>query len=119
MAPALRDTSRTLESIARLAGAGAETAEGYPGWRPDPSSRALGVTKAAYRRRFGAEATVTAIHAGLECGIIGERIPGMDMVSFGPQIEGVHAPGERVHGPSVGRFWNLLSGVLEDLAASP
>jgi dipeptidase D len=63
---------------------------------------------------FGKEPKVTAIHAGLECGIIGARFPGMDMISFGPTVLGAHSPDERVHIPSVKRFWDLLSRVLEN-----
>jgi dipeptidase D len=110
---ALVDTHR---SLARLAGAQLTHLGGYPGWKPDLDSRALGVTRRAYAREFGHEPEVTAVHAGLECGLIGERVPGMDMVSFGPTLEGVHAPGERVSIASVARFWRLLGAVLADLA---
>ena len=69
---------------------------GSPGWKPDMPLGALAVTRRAHESLFGEEPEVTAIHAGLECGLIGERIPGMDMVSFGPEIQGAHAPGEKV-----------------------
>jgi dipeptidase D len=69
-----------------------------------------------YAKVWGREPKVTAIHAGLECGLIGEKVPGMDMVSFGPHLENVHSPDERIHVPSVGRFWDALKGVLEELA---
>jgi dipeptidase D len=71
-----------------------------------------------YRQLFGSDAVVTAVHAGLECGLIGERIPDMDMVSFGPQIDGAHAPGERVNIVSVAKFWKLLLAVFEALAGA-
>ena len=90
---------------------------GYPGWKPDLSSRVLAVTRQASARIFGKEPEVTAIHAGLECGLIGERFPEMDMISFGPEIHGAHSPRERVHVPSVERFWRLLGQVLDDLSA--
>lgn len=109
---ALIDTHR---SLARLAGAQLTHLGGYPGWKPDLGSRVLGVARRAHARIFGAEPEVTAVHAGLERGLIGERVPGMDMVSFGPTMEGVHAPGERVNIASVARFWKLLGAVLEDL----
>ncbi len=105
----MRDTLDTLHALARLARAKIEEQEGYPGWRPDMSSRLLALTKLAHRKLFDNDPLVTAVHAGLECGLIGERIPGMDMVSFGPQINGAHAPGERVSISSVERFWRLLS----------
>jgi dipeptidase D len=59
---------------------------------------------------------VTAIHAGLECGLIGEKLGGCDMISYGPWLEGVHAPGERVHIASVGRFWEFHKALLAALA---
>jgi dipeptidase D len=116
-APALAGLVDTHRSLARLAGAEITHLGGYPGWKPRMDSRVLSVTRRTYARVFGCEPEVTAVHAGLECGLIGERAPGMDMVSFGPTLEGVHAPGERVHIASVGRFWRLLGAVLEDLAA--
>ena len=82
---------------------------------PEASTQLFGET--GYARLFGSEPEVTAIHAGLECGLIGERIPGMDMVSFGPEIRGAHAPGERVQIASVERFWRLLRAVLDDLSS--
>jgi len=112
----MRDILDTLHALARLAGAKIEEQEGYPGWKPDMSSRVLALTTQAYRRLFESDPLVTAVHAGLECGLIGERIPGMDMLSFGPQITGAHAPGERVHIPSVAKFWSLLTAVLDDLS---
>ena len=80
------------------------------------ASEALAVAKRAYKRLFGGEPQVTGVHAGLECGLIGEKVSGMDMVSFGPQMVGVHAPGERVHIPSVGRFWKLFAAILDELS---
>jgi dipeptidase D len=117
VAPALRNALEGLRSLGSLAGAEVSEHGGYPGWKPDMSSRALTVTRSAHESLFGKEPEVTAIHAGLECGLIGERIPGMDMVSFGPEIRGAHAPGEKVHLPSVERFWRLLGRVLDDLSS--
>ncbi len=116
LAPAMRGLLDTLHAIARLAGARLEESTGYPGWKPDMASPALAVAQAAYRKLFGERARVTAVHAGLECGLIGEKVPGLDMVSFGPQLRGVHAPGEKVHLPSVTRFWALLAATLDDLS---
>jgi dipeptidase D len=70
-----------------------------------------------YRSETGEEAEVGAVHAGLECGIIGEKYPGMDMISFGPQIEFPHSPDERVKVASVEPFWRVLVATLERLAA--
>ena len=69
---------------------------------------------AAYEELFGKKPVVKAIHAGLECGLIGERFPGMDMVSFGPTIEGAHSPDERVEIATVQKFWDLLLAVLKN-----
>lgn len=111
---ALRDSIRT---IAELAGASVEENEPYPGWKPNLDSKLLAVVKAVHLREFGKEPELKAIHAGLECGIIGEKFPGMDMVSFGPWIEHPHSPDERVNIPSVEKFWRLLSAVVGELAA--
>jgi dipeptidase D len=115
-APAMRDTLDSILAVARLGGADVEESGGYPGWKPNMSSPVLAVAEKTFRRLFEKDPKVTAIHAGLECGLIGEKVPGMDMVSFGPDIKGPHAPGERVHVPSVERFWALLVGVLDDLS---
>ena len=109
---------RSIRSAGVLAGAEVEVHDGYPGWKPDMSSRALAVAREVYTELWGAEPEVTAVHAGLECGLLGEKIPGLDMISFGPQIEGAHSPDERVHIPSVERFWNALAKVLRELATA-
>jgi len=70
-----------------------------------------------HRERFGTAMTVRALHAGLECGIIGEKYPGMEMVSFGPTLSDAHTPDERVHVPSVATFWKLLVGTLDRISA--
>ncbi|GGY17731.1 aminoacyl-histidine dipeptidase [Paludibacterium paludis] len=104
--------AREVESLFALAGFAVEMEGGYPGWAPNPDSKLLDVFRDVYRREYGKEAGVKVIHAGLECGIIGAKYPGMDMVSFGPDIRGAHAPGERVNVESVGRVWDLLRHVL-------
>ncbi len=89
----------------------------YPGWAPNPGSALLDLFQRVYAREFGGEAGVKVIHAGLECGLIGARYPHMDMVSFGPDIRGAHAPGERVNVESVAHVWRLLQAVLADVPA--
>ena len=116
VAPALTAVLAQIEAQGTLAGAEAELTNGYPGWKPNLASPVLGVVRRVYAEVFGKEPQVTAIHAGLECGLIGEKVAGMDMVSFGPQLEGVHSPDERVHVPSVARFWRALGRTLEELA---
>jgi dipeptidase D len=85
----------------------------YPGWKPNPGSRLLAQCQAAFRDTFHADSHVMVIHAGLECGIIGAKYPGLDTVSFGPTIRGAHAPGERVEIASVGNCYRLLRTILE------
>ncbi len=117
VAPALRDVLDTLQAVGILAGAEVVEHGGYPGWKPDMESRVLRIAREASQRLFGENPAVMAIHAGLECGLLGERIPGMDMISFGPDIRSAHAPGERVNIRTVERFWSLLGAVLAELAA--
>ena len=88
----------------------------YPGWEPDPDSKIFKVTTDAYKDLFNEKPEVTAIHAGLECGIVGEKCYGMDMVSFGPTIRGAHSVDERVGIKSVDKFWKLLVRVIEDIS---
>jgi dipeptidase D len=116
VAPALDDVLDGLQSIGRLAGAQVEHVGGYPGWKPNMDSPVLRATRSAYQQLFGEEPEVTAIHAGLECGLIGERVSGMDMISFGPEIRGAHSPRERVSIGSTERFWSLLVKVLDELS---
>ena len=116
VASSLQGVLAQVRAAARLAGGDVARKDGYPGWKPNLDSKALEVVRGVYRTRWGAEPHVTAIHAGLECGLLGERVPGLDMVSFGPQIEGAHSPDERVHVPSVERFWGALGDVLKTLA---
>ncbi|MGD8321979.1 MAG: aminoacyl-histidine dipeptidase [Gemmatimonadota bacterium] len=105
-----------IQAVAALAGAGVDHHDGYPGWKPDLDSRLLGVVRSVHGRVLGSEPKVEAIHAGLECGLIGEMVPGMDMISIGPQIEFPHSPSERVSVDSVGRFYALLTETLKELA---
>ena len=102
---------------ARFRQAGLEAALGnfHPGWEPDPASALLTRCRAVYAETFGIEAGVQVIHAGLECGVIGAAYPGLDMLSFGPTIQGPHAPGERVEIATVGQSWTLLKAILQAL----
>jgi dipeptidase D len=105
-----------IESVGRLAGAVAESGNEYPGWEPNPDSPTLAICRRTYEKLFGQAPNVAAIHAGLECGVIGERVPGMDMVSFGPTITGAHSPDEKVYIDSVAKMWDYLKAVLAELA---
>lgn len=113
---ALDGLARQHRSLGMLAGAEAEHSDGYPGWKPNPSSPLLAVAMECYRELFRAEPKLEAIHAGLECGLLTEKYPDLDMVSMGPRIEDAHSPNERVSIPSVLKSWELLRAVLRKLA---
>jgi len=117
VAAALTAARDRVQAIAEFAGAKVKESEGYPGWKPNLNSYVLQVARETHKRLFGKDPAIKAIHAGLECGIIGEKYPGMDMVSMGPQIEFPHSPDERVKIKSVADFYKLLTGTLERLAA--
>jgi dipeptidase D len=116
MASAIQATRDTIVAISSLVNADVVLEEGYPGWTPNLQSPLLQTMKDIYKKTFNKEAHVAAVHAGLECGIIGEKFPGMDMISFGPTIEHPHSPDERVHVGSVEKFWTFLTTVLSELA---
>ncbi|OPZ27916.1 MAG: Cytosol non-specific dipeptidase [Lentisphaerae bacterium ADurb.BinA184] len=105
----------SVAAVLELGGAEVTHTHGYPGWKPNMDSMILKISKAAYQSLYGKEPIVKAIHAGLECGVIGERIPGMDMVSFGPTMEAVHSPDERIHIDTVDKFWAFLLQVLKNV----
>ena len=91
--------------------------DGYPGWKPNPNSEILEVAMKSYKDIFGVDAKVKAIHAGLECGLFLDKYPHLDMISFGPTLTGVHSPDERMHIPSVEKFWNHLLDILANIPA--
>ena len=110
----------TKEDVAQAVGAGFENigcevslSGDYPGWKPNPDSAILRLMASMYTDRFGKAPKVEACHAGLECGILGGHLPGMDMISFGPTIRGAHSPDERVQISSVEKFWSYLLEVLK------
>lgn len=105
-----------VRAIAELAGAEMTQSEGYPGWKPDMNSKLLGIAKTTFQEMYGKEPHVTAIHAGLECGIIGEKFSGMEMISFGPTIQGAHSPDEGLFIPSVKPFYETTLKMLEKIA---
>ncbi|MBL8489272.1 MAG: aminoacyl-histidine dipeptidase [Rhodocyclaceae bacterium] len=103
---------REIADLFSLIGARVELTGAYPGWTPNPASKLLALAQAVHGREFGGTAAVKVIHAGLECGIIGAKHPGLDILSFGPDIRGAHAPGERVRVESVAQAWRLLTALL-------
>ncbi|MFZ4563238.1 MAG: aminoacyl-histidine dipeptidase [Bacteroidales bacterium] len=112
-----KDVADMVASVFYLMQANVEHSSGYPGWRPNPDSEVLRITVEAYRRLFSQEPKVLAIHAGLECGLVGAIYPGMDMVSFGPTIKGAHSPDERLDILSTKKFWDLTLEVLKNIPA--
>lgn len=112
---ARKNVSKVVRSAFELGGAKVITAEGYPGWKPNADSEVLKVAVESYKRLFGEEPKVKAIHAGLECGLFLEKYPRLDMVSFGPTLRGVHSPDERMLIPTVEKYWNHLLDVLANI----
>ncbi|MBI1938761.1 MAG: aminoacyl-histidine dipeptidase [Ignavibacteriales bacterium] len=109
------DISNSITALFKLAKAEVKQSDGYPGWKPDISSPVLGVMKKVFENKYGKEPEVKAIHAGLECGIIKERYPNMDMISFGPTIMGAHSPDEKVQISTVQKFWDNLVAALKNI----
>ena len=103
----------TLESAFAMAGMKVEFSGDYPAWQPNPQSEIVALMKDVYRDLFGAENHVQVIHAGLECGVIGSKMPGMDMVSFGPTLRSPHTPNERCFIPSVEKYYQFVLAILE------
>ncbi len=113
---AKRHLAASIAAGMRLAGAKVSHTDGYPGWQPNMNSTLLTVGRRAAERLLGHPPRIEAIHAGLECGLIGAKYPGMEMLSFGPTITGAHSPDERAHIPAVERFYQLLKDILDDLS---
>lgn len=112
-----KDMSQMVSAAFILGGATVTTGEGYPGWKPNPSSEILKIALESYKKLFGVEPKVKAIHAGLECGLFLQKYPSLDMVSFGPTLRGVHSPDERMLIPTVEKFWNHLLDILAHIPA--
>ncbi len=109
------NVANMVVAVFNLAGGKSVHSDGYPGWTPNPHSEVLEISQEAYVRLFGNEPRVLAIHAGLECGLIGEKYPGMDMISYGPTIKGAHSPDERLLIPTAQKFWDLTLEILKDI----
>ena len=115
IASAKEDIATTVRTVLDMAGASVSHSDGYPGWKPNPHSQILEIATESYRRLFDTEAKVKAIHAGLECGLFLDKYPSLDMISFGPTLQGVHSPDERMNIPSVARFWQHLLDILKHI----
>jgi len=106
-----------VEAVFSLAGIDTEFSGGYSGWAPNPNSAILATMKKVYADLYGKEPAVMAIHAGLECGILGGIYPDWDMVSCGPTLMSPHSPDERANIPSVAKCWDFLKAVLANIPA--
>jgi dipeptidase D len=109
------EVCQMVAAVFELGGAAVSRNEGYPGWKPNLDSPILKTAQATYKSLYGKDPAVKAIHAGLECGIIGEKYPGMDMVSFGPTMRGVHSPDEKIYIDTVDKFWKFLLAILKNV----
>jgi dipeptidase D len=109
------ELNRRIEAAVRLAGGVVRHGDGYPAWPPAEVSPVRDTAVALWKRMTGSDAVVELVHAGLECGVIGDRVPGMDMLSFGPTIKGAHTPAERVEIAAVSRFYDFLTALLKEL----
>ncbi|MFK8268995.1 aminoacyl-histidine dipeptidase [Capnocytophaga cynodegmi] len=109
------DLANALRSAFELSGFEVEFTGSYPGWEPDVNSSILKVLKEQYERLFGEKPNVVACHAGLECGILGQNYPNVEMISFGPTIKGAHSPDEKVNIKSVQKFWKYLLEILKNI----
>jgi len=107
------DIAKTIGASFLNIGAEVEHSGSYPGWAPNTDSEILDIMVSLYKNMFGSDPKVQACHAGLECGILNERYPGLDMISFGPTIKNPHSPDEKVHIASVQKFWSLFVEVLK------
>ena len=112
---AKRDIADRVAAVFALAGAEVRHTDGYPGWSPNPASPLVRKSSAIYREMFGRDPKVRAIHAGLECGLFLTRYPELDMISTGPTLRGVHSPAERVDIASVGKVWEYLRRLVEEV----
>ena len=106
------DVANTIRAAFENMGAEVVQSGDYPGWQPNPNSPILTIMTDLYRKLFNEEPQVKACHAGLECGILGEHLPGVDMISFGPNIRAAHSPDEKVQISSVQKYWGYLLEVL-------
>jgi dipeptidase D len=113
---ALQDFRDRIRAVSELSGAKVEEDKPYPGWKPNLNSNILKVSKEIFKNMYGKEPKVEAIHAGLECGIIGEKFPGMDMISIGPTIKYPHSPEEQVHVSTVAKTYEYVLKILENIA---
>ena len=110
-----KDIVDMMDAVFQPLGAVTTHNDGYPGWKPNVNSPILAIAKQSYKNLYDKEPHYLAIHAGLECGLVGEKYPGMDMISFGPTLRGVHSPAEKLEIASVQKFWDFLVEILKNV----
>ncbi len=111
------DMANMVRCAFELGGAKVEHGDGYPAWQPNINSPILNIAKNIFIEMYGKEPVIEAIHAGLECGLIGEKYPGIDMLSFGPNLKDVHSPDEKMQISTVVKCWNLLLEIVKNIPA--
>lgn len=110
------EIAERVKALFQLVGATVEFEDAYVGWAPDMNSKVLKVAEASFESLFGHRPKVEALHAGLETGLFLEKMPGLDMISFGPTLKDIHSPNEKANIPSVQEFWKFLKDILLRLA---
>ncbi len=111
----LKALTNRIEAVAKIAGGDAVSGDGYPPWQPNMESLLLARAKEVYKKQFGKDPVVEVIHAGLECGIIGDKNPGMDMLSIGPTLKYPHSPDEKIHVGTIGMVWDFICQLMLEL----
>ncbi len=114
---ALRDVADAIAALSRMVGAQVTIGKGYPAWQPVSDSPLVQLSRRVYRRLFGKQPGLAVIHGGLECGVLYEKYPGLQIISFGPTIENPHSPNERVDMDSIARTWMFLKALLVELGS--
>lgn len=113
---AKKKIARCVQGVLELANARVKMSDGYPGWQPKMDSQILQLSQEVYKKMFLKDATIKAVHAGLECGVLGDKYPDLEIISLGPTIEGAHSPDERVNINDVDKFYRLLKEILAEIA---
>jgi len=112
---AKRDIASVVEAHFLLAGAKVSHTDGYPGWKPNPEGNLVKTSDAVYRKLFGKAPKVRAIHAGLECGLFMDKNPGLEAISVGPTLRGVHSPSEKLEAATVPMVWEYVKALISEL----
>jgi len=113
---ALEEVASQIRAMAESADADVEEVRSYPPWEPQLDSQLLRAAHATFERLFGVAPAMAVVHGGLECAVLGQKLPGIEMISIGPEIVGPHAPGEKLRISSTERAYRLLGALLDDLS---